>query len=294
MRRSLSIFSVLLLLLPIQAQCWWEEGHQVIARIAVRHLTPGALARVAEILEVENTPESVADAMAAASLWADEVKKDTGTGAWHFLDLTLQDSRANIAERCPDNDCISARIGIFAAQLKAADPDADSAWSDQDALRFLIHLVGDLHQPLHAISNADQGGNCELLEEPVDEARNLHGVWDGPLVSRMGADDTLLAAQLDSEIATLSDYQRADFSSGDPDDWAWESHRLAIVNIYKRLRIPKQDIAFPDSCAQAPEEIRELHIQTDEDYLAAMQPMVRDQLKKAGLRLAKLLNEILA
>jgi hypothetical protein len=154
--------------------------------------------------------------------------------------------------------------------------------------------VGDLHQPLHAISNADQGGNCELLEEPVDEAKNLHAVWDGPLVSRMGADDTLLAQQLDSEIANLSDDERADFSSGDPDDWAWESHRLAIVNIYKRLRIPKQDIAFPDTCAQAPDEIRELHIQLDEDYLQAMEPIVRDQLKKAGLRLANLLNEILA
>jgi hypothetical protein len=293
MRRCLGIFSVYLLLLPFPAQCWWEEGHQVIARIAVRHLTPAALARVSEILEVDNTPESIANAMAAASVWADQVKTDTGTGNWHFLNLTLQDSRSNMAERCPEDDCATARIGLFAAQLKANDPDADSAWSDQDALRFLIHLVGDLHQPLHAISDADEGGNCELLDEPVEQAKNLHAVWDGPLVSRMGADDTALAAQLDTEIAALSDDQRSDFSSGDQNDWAWESHRLAIGNIYKRLHIPKQDIAFPDTCAQAPDEIRELHIQIDEDYLDAMQPIVRDQLKKAGLRLAALLNEIL-
>ena len=293
MRRCLAVFSVSLLLLPCPALCWWQEGHQVIARIAVRHLTPAALASVAEILDVDNTPESVANAMAAASTWADEVKTDTSTGNWHFLNLTLQDSRSNMAERCPDDDCATARIRLFAAQLKAADPDADSAWSDQDALRFLIHLVGDLHQPLHAISDADLGGNCELLDEPVEQAKNPHAVWDGPLVSRMGADDTLLAEQLDTEIAALSDDQRADLSSGDQDDWAWKSHRLAIVNIYKRLRIPKQDIAFPDTCAQAPEEIRELHFEIDEDYLNAMQPIVRGQLKKAGLRLAALLNDIL-
>jgi len=294
MRCCLSILSVFLLLLPLPAQCWWAEGHQIVARIAVRHLTPAALARVAEILEVDNTPESLANAMAAASTWADDVKTDTGTANWHFLNLTLQDNRANMAERCPDDDCITARIRLFAAQLKAADPDADSAWSDPDALRFLIHLVGDLHQPLDAISNADQGGNCELLDEPVGQAKTLHALWDGPLVSRMGDDDSALAEQLDREIAALSDDQRSDFSSGDPDDWAWESHRLAIVNIYKRLRIPKQDIVFPDTCAQAPEEIQQLEMQIDEDYLDAMQPIVRDRLKKAGLRLAALLNDILS
>jgi hypothetical protein len=290
MRRCLSVFSVFLLLVPLPALGWWQQGHQVVARIAARHLTPAALARVAEILDVDNTLESVAEAMAAASTWADEVKTETSTGTWHFLDLTLQDNRANIPERCPGNDCVTARISLFAAQLKAAGPDADSAWSDQDALRFLIHLVGDLHQPLHAISDADRGGNCELLEEPVEQSKNLHALWDGPLVSRLGADNTLLAQELDTEIAALSDDQRSDLSSGDPDDWAWESHRLALVNIYKRLHIPKQDIAFPDTCAQAPDEIRELHLEIDEDYLNAMQPIVRDQLKKAGLRLAALLN----
>jgi hypothetical protein len=293
MRRWLSIASVFLFLLPAQGQCWWEEGHQVIARIAVRHLSPAARLRVAAILDVENTPEAVANAMAAASIWADQVKIDTGTGNWHFIDLTLQDSRANIPDRCPDDNCVTARIRLFAAQLKATDPDVDSAWSEQDALRFLIHFVGDVHQPLHASSDADLGGNCEALDSPVDQAKNPHALWDGPLVSRMEVDDTALAAQLDTEIAALSDDQRNDFSSGNPDDWAWESHRLAIVNIYRRLRIPKQDVAFPDSCSEVPAEIQQFRIQIDEDYLEAMQPVVRDQLKKGGLRLATLLNDIL-
>jgi hypothetical protein len=293
MRRSLSVFVVSLVLMPVQAHCWWEEGHQAIARIAARHLSAAARQRVAQILEVENTPEAVAEAMATASIWADQMKAESGTGNWHFIDLTLQDSRANIAERCVDDNCITARIRLFATQLKAADADADTAWSDEDALRFLIHFVGDVHQPLHAISDADEGGNCELLDSPIDEAKNLHALWDGPLVAALGSDDTRLAAELDTEIAAMTDGERDDFASGDADDWAWESHRLAIVNVYRRLEVPKQDIEFPETCADAPEGIREFHGQIDEAYIAAMEPVVRDQLKKAGLRLAKMLNEAL-
>jgi len=291
MRRWLLLFVVSLLLFPLPAECWWGEGHRVIARIAARHLSAAARLRVARILDVENTPEAIAEAMAAASLWADEVKAETGTGNWHFIDLTLQDSRANIAERCVDDNCITARIRLFAAQLKASDPAADTPWSDEDALRFLIHFVADIHQPLHAISNADQGGNCELLASAIDQANNLHALWDGPLVAALGTDDSALAAELEGEIAALSDDERGDFSSGDQEDWAWESHRLAIVDVYKRLDIPKQNIEFPTTCSEAPEAIRELDPQLDDAYLEAMQPVVRVQLKKAGLRLAKTLNE---
>ncbi len=282
-----------LLIFPTPAQCWWEEGHQVVARIAAQHLTAAARRNVSQLLEVEDTPEVVANAMAVASIWADQVKADTGTSNWHFINLTLQDSRANIGDRCANDDCAVARVRLFAAQLKANDPDADSRFSDEDALRFLVHLVGDLHQPLHASSDADQGGNCEALDSAVDDAKNVHALWDGPLVSRMGVDDTALAAELDKEIADMPDGQRADFSAGGAEDWAWEAHRLAVVNVYKRLAIPKEDVAFPDTCAQAPDEIRETSVEVDEKYMDDMQPIVRDQLKKAGLRLARLLNEIL-
>jgi hypothetical protein len=293
MRQIVCVVITAVLLFPAPAQCWWDEGHQVIARIAVKHLTPAALLRVSNLLDVENTPEAVAGAMATASIWADQVMADTETGSWHFLNLTLQDSRANIAGRCPDDDCATVRVRLFAAQLKANDPAADSRFSDEDALRFLVHIVGDLHQPLHASSDADQNGNCETLDVGIDQAKNLHAVWDGPLVSRMGVDDTALATELDAEIADMPDDERADFSTGDPDDWAWEAHRLAVVNVYKRLAIPKQEIVFPETCSQAPDEIQQLHVEIDEKYMHDMQPIVRQQLKKAGLRLARLLNETL-
>jgi hypothetical protein len=293
MQRWFCILLTFLLVFPFQAQCWSKEGHRVVARIAARHLSEHALLRVSQLLEVENTAEAVGNALADASTWADDVRNDTGTAAWHFIDLALQDNRTNMPERCPNDDCATARIRLFAAQLKANDPDSDARFSDANALRFLIHFVGDVHQPLHAASNADRGGNCEMLIAPVDSAKDLHALWDGPLVNRMGADDAL-ALELDKEIAVSTDDQKTDFASGDQDDWAWESHRLAIVNVYRRLQIPKQSVEFPASCEEAPDEIRESEIAVDEEYLQAVQPVVREQLKKAGLRLAKLLNEILA
>ena len=135
----------------------------MIARIAVRHLTPAALARVAEILDVDNTPESLANAMAAASTWADEVKTDTGTGDWHFINLTLKTTARTWLSVAPTTTALPPTFASSPPNSRPPTPMPIRAWSDQDALRFLIHLVGDVHQPLHAISNADQGGNCELL-----------------------------------------------------------------------------------------------------------------------------------
>ena len=293
MRQALVLLlTAALLLFPAPAEGWWDEGHQVVARIAVKHLTPAGMLRVSQLLDVENTPEAVANAMAAAAIWADQVKADTDTASWHFVNLTLQDNRANLKDRCVDDDCATARVRLFVEQLKADDPNADSRFSDEDALRFLVHLVGDLHQPLHAASDADQGGNCAMLDSRVDQAANVHALWDGPLVSRMGLDDTALAAELDKEIGQMTDGERADFSGGGPEDWAWEAHRLAVVNVYKRLEIPKEDVAFPETCGKAPEEIQNLSVVINEKYLQDMQPIVREQLERAGLRLARILNEI--
>ncbi len=293
MRQTVALLIPLLLLRPIPAKAWGNEGHEIVARIAARHLTPAAQARVAGLLEVENNPQAVAEALAAAAIWADQVKKDTATESWHFLDLAWQDDRSNIKERCANDDCVTARIRLFADQLRANDPDADTRFEDADALRFLVHFVGDVHQPLHAATDADRGGNCEAVEGGVVDAANVHALWDSALVMRLGADGALLAAELDAEIGDMTEGQRGDFSAGEVEDWAWESHRLAMVNVYKRLNIPKEDAAFPDSCNDAPEEIQQTTVLVDDKYVADMEPVVREQLKKAGLRLARVLNEIL-
>src|SRR3954454_20552434 len=144
---------------------WWETGHQVVARVAAAHLTPAARTRISRILDVPDTPEAIADALAQASTWPDETRAETHTGEWHFIDLALQDEKSDIAKRCPENNCAPARIRIFARELRSHQ--LDQRWSELDELRYLVHFVGDIHQPLHAASNADQGGNCELLVPPI-------------------------------------------------------------------------------------------------------------------------------
>ena len=306
MRRSLSLLLAATLACPA-AFAWWETGHQTVARIAAAHLTPAARTRVARILDVPDTPEAVADALAKSSTWADETKKETQTGSWHYVDLTLEDTKADIPKRCLDNNCAPARIRLFAAQLATHPSDGHRSeaaapalmgtviglWSDLDALRYVVHFVGDIHQPLHAISNADLGGNCELLDPPVDRAKNLHALWDGGIIDEMTSGDRALATDLEAEIRTLGAPLQREASQGNQDDWAWESHEVARKNIYFKLHIPLEPAIFPAGCAEAPLAITEFRAQADGLYVDSMKPVIRHQLELAGLRLAKVLNESL-
>jgi len=85
----------------------------VAARLAARHLTPTAQERVAELLEVDNNPQAVADALAVAATWADEVRKDTATESWHFLNLAWQDGRTDMIQRCENDDCVDGARAAF-------------------------------------------------------------------------------------------------------------------------------------------------------------------------------------
>jgi hypothetical protein len=259
--------------------------------VAAAHLSPKARTRVAVILGVPDSTQAVADAMAKASTWADEVKASTKTGEWHYIDLTLQDKKTDINERCPKQDCVTARIRLFSQQL--AEKVADPKWTDLDALRFLIHFVGDVQQPLHAISDADLGGNCERLDPPVDTARNLHALWDGGMLTEIAKDDAELAANLQSYLEQLGPPIQKKWAEGDEGDWAWESHELANRVIYQRLHIPLEPEIFPTGCQAAPAEITNFKPVIDTLYIDDMKPVLRDQLSKGGLRLAALLNRTL-
>jgi S1/P1 Nuclease len=273
------------------AYSWWETGHEVVARIAAAHLTPAAHTCVARILNVPDNREAVADALAVASLWADQTKSQTHTSSWHYIDLALQDDKSDIPGRCPHENCAPARVGFFAGQLGSAVPDR--RWSELDALRYLVHLVGDIHQPLHAVSNADLGGLCERLIPPVGQAKNLHALWDGGIIERMDHSARSLAAELTGDLEEWSRVRRDEAARGDQNDWVWESHLLAERHVYHRLHLPLEPVVFPRSCNTSPIAIREAHPPIDGLYIADMKPIIRLQLQKGGLRLARLLNETL-
>ena len=291
MRRLLSLLSISCLLIVHPAYPWWETGHRTVARIAAARLTPAARTRLSRILNVADTPEAVADALAAASTWADEVKGETKTGRWHYIDLALQDHKSDIPKRCEDDECAPARIRIFTEQL-SSKAEKDRRWSELDSLRYLVHFVGDIHQPLHAVSDADQGGNCEQLQEPFETAKNLHALWDGGIVRALNESDKELARDLEaSEIGMMSGWHRDRLTHGNQDDWTWESHQLAERVIYGRLHIPTEPPVFPKSCSEAPAEILNFKPVIDTLYIDDMKPIVRMQLAKAGLRLAHILNQ---
>ncbi len=250
-----------LLMAPAPALAWGAQGHEVIATIAAHQLTERARAQVARLL---GSPAMLVH----ESNWADEVRdRRPETGPWHYVDIPLGAQNYVPARHCRAGQCVVAQI-ITARQTlgDARQPAARRA----EALRFLIHLVADLHQPLHAADNHDRGGN-EVRINLEGRRTNLHQLWDTRIVEAMGRDTARIAAGIESGV---SRQQRLTWQAGTPAAWADESHRIARDTIYPMV-----------------EGRRSLRV--TQGYLRAAMPATRQQLAKAGTRLAWLLNSTL-
>jgi hypothetical protein len=262
---------------------WGPEGHHIVARIAARNLTLKARVQIASLLVCDPDPFSVEEAMAVASYWADTIdKKLTRTGEWHYIDIALTDSRSDMAKRCPKGACITEKIPELMLGIKT---NHVGDWSVGDQLKFVIHLVGDLHQPLHCADNADRGGNC--VQTHSLNAKNLHMAWDIGMVGELGTDEVGLANQ-------LAQHADSGWKQGAVDDWAWESHQVALRKVYGPLSgiLPKEPPMALASCDVAPAAIRNAMVTLSRHYVETNQPVVREQLAKAGIRLASLLNSL--
>ena len=226
-----------ILLCPMSAWAWGLDGHKIVAVIAADNLTPAAASHVASILGAPPGKRGLVTAMEAASILPDTEFRDEdhATAAWHFIDICLQDRRADIAARCPGGNCVTAKIDEYSKRLKDGNHDRWRAFGD---LAFLIHFVGDIHQPLHAASDSDRGGNCIPVDSTI-RATNLHEAWDTPIVRRLeysvdsGRPETT-AHKLEK---TYGSEQAAD-SWIPADDIAWESNQVARADIYAALHIP--------------------------------------------------------
>jgi hypothetical protein len=240
---------------------WGQEGHQIIALIAAHDLTPKARAGVARLLG-----DDVDHEMAVVSTWADEVRpKMRETAPWHYVDIPIGSAGFDASRDCPHDDCVVAQIERDEAII--SDPrfprDAQA-----EALKFLIHFVGDLHQPLHASDNHDRGGNSvRVVLRGASE--NLHRVWDTDVVEALGTDPNAVASDLEARI-TLT--QRDAWSKGSTVDWANDSFGVASREIYAKLPATSDTINLADN------------------YAAGESDVVRMQLEKAGVRLGALLN----
>jgi hypothetical protein len=250
-----------LLLAPAPAFAWGAEGHEIIAAIALRELSPVARGRAASLLGGETM--LIHDAN-----WADEIRDQRPeTGRWHYVDIPLDAPGYDARRDCPDNACVVAQIGNDRRVL--ADRRAAPAVR-AEALRFLVHFVGDIHQPLHAVDDDDKGGNAVRVYMP-GERTNLHRVWDADVVRALGYDAGALAGDIDRAITPA---QRKAWQAGTPADWADESWRIARDGIYPLVR-GRHTMRLAAS------------------YPRAESAVVRQQLARAGVRLAWLLNQTL-
>jgi nuclease S1 len=263
-KRNAVLFAILWL--PTQAFAWGAEGHHIVAAIAADGLTPAARRQVEELLGGDASM-----GMMEASTWADELRmKRPRTASWHFVDVPIGSAGYNPQRDCRSDDCVVAQIERDARII------ADHQLSlpvRAEALRFLIHFVGDVHQPLHAADNHDRGGN-EIHVTSRRQKTTLHSVWDVDVVRALGRSPEQVAATLEREMSASTTQQ---WERGTARDWANESFQLASKEIYSH--ISGGDVAAP--------VILPSDYARDESHIAA------EQLKKAGVRLAWVLNQSL-
>jgi len=271
--RKLGIFGLLASCLP--AFAWGPEGHDLVARIAEAELTPAVRARVAEILGPGQTIVSV-------SSWADRVRNQRPeTGPWHYIDIPITQPHLDIARDCPKGDCVIRKIEDFEAVLK--DP-ATPPEKRREALMFIIHFVGDLHQPLHCSDNKDRGGNDVHISFNGHNG-NLHSLWDSGLLGRIGTEDALFP-KLSADAAK----HRKKWAKGTVESWAEESHKDAQKIVYGKLPKPSKAPAHAAALAN-PAPAAPLAISAA--YEKKADPLIAEQLEKAGVRLAYVLNSTL-
>jgi hypothetical protein len=306
------MFAILLGCSP--AFAWGCKGHQIVALIAENHLNPNTRVIVKEILDaapIDSTlnrycGESGLDAFADSSTWADDERSiRPETAPWHYLDIPRGSAKSDVATFCAAEGCVTKAIE---AQLEILRDPTASAQARGDALRFLIHFVGDMHQPLHLTTNNDRGGNCVPISffelEPSltnpqkeDYRPNLHSVWDTDIIERFshGQTQQQTADSLEKKYqAQRVAWQSAGIRVG---SWAWESHQLAEATAYRKLPI-KISIEEPQRVATCADDnhistrMLALHERVDEKYQAAAALVAEQQLVKAGVRLAMLLNNL--
>ncbi len=249
------------LALPAPAWAWGSEGHEIAALIAERHLSAAARAQVAHLLGAPII-------MVHESNWADEIRDQRPeTGSWHYVDIPLQASRYDSGRDCPARDCVVAQIENDLRIL------ANRRLGDHvraEALRFLVHFVADVHQPLHAEDNDDKGGNAVRVTLGRDRT-NLHSIWDGDVVAAWGPDS---AAAADGMERAYAPQARRAWARGTPAGWAEEAHAIARTRIYPPLE-------------------GRISVRLPPDYARRQAPLAGLQLARAGVRLAWLLNNTL-
>jgi len=267
---------------PDRGETWGDLAHQVICEIAFQDLTPPARAEVRRLLGTE--PDPTLRRFANACTWADHPRKRAPE---HYLNLTrTRTSMTTAGQTCPLADvCLLTAIAADTAVLQdATASDADKL----QALKFLGHWMGDLHQPLHISFQDDRGGN--EVEVRGLCTPNLHAVWDTCLLTRgLGPQAARIVASL---RAALTDTNRRAWTQGDMLSWADESYHITITpNVEYYVQVGNTCRYAADNATFAVGEPKRT-VTVNAQYIATHTPTIRSCLLKAGVRLGHVLNGI--
>jgi hypothetical protein len=289
------LLALLLLFLPAPALAWGDYAHRLTASIAWVQLSPAARAEVKALIRAAprlDTPECRLASIEDASVWPDCVRgryrdRFAFSAPWHYQNISVCGD-FDIAANCPGGDCVTAQIPRQQAIL--ADRRRPAAERLQ-AFAFLVHLVGDMHQPLHMGDKGDRGGNDVRAAYgfKAPDRMNLHWIWDGDLAERALTEPPAIAPR------RITPAQRREWTAGPADTaarvagWARDGWGIARSITYNQLA------DYPDSCPLPDAARRKLpRAIVTPAYIAAATPAVRDQVAKAGTRIALLVGEALA
>jgi hypothetical protein len=258
-----------------QAWSWGQEGHAIVAEIAQRRLDPATLGKIDALLALE-VPSLDHPRVALASIagWADDYRADhKDTGGWHFVNIPDDRSTYDPDADCKGGNCVIEAIARFRAILADCSKPAPERLQ---ALKFIVHFVGDIHQPLHAsdrwdayTGKDDQGGNLVPVTF-FGQSTNLHVLWDTGLIMHTVYNWGAYVARL--ETSWFPGRDLTGLRGGSPIDWAVDAHRLAHDISYD----------FPDDGVLGVK------------YFSKASPIVERQLALAGIRLAQVLTDTLS
>jgi hypothetical protein len=289
-----TLLILLLCLMPAPALAWGDYAHRLTASIAWAQLTPDARAEVRRLLRSEaklETPECRLASIEDASVWPDCVRaryreRFAFSAPWHYQNISVCEA-FDINANCWNGDCVTAQIPRQQAILADRSRPAHERLQ---AFSFLVHLTGDMHQPLHMGDKADRGGNDvrAAFGFKSPDAMNLHWIWDGDLAERALTEPPAISPR---NITTAD--QRA-FRAGPADTqarvalWAREAWDISRNTVYPELK------DYPDSCPLPADARAALpRGRVTPAYVAAATPAVRLQVARAGTRIALLVNAAL-
>lgn len=264
---------------PRAALAWGPEGHHIVAALAYERLTPKSRRAVDDLIAasvLQDTPSCPVRSIEDVSTWPDCVRRLPRfqyLAVMHYEDAPICGTVPK-ASYCPAGQCVSDETRKAIAVLK----DGRRSKAERlQALEEVVHFIGDMHQPLHTADNRDRGGSDDEVEVG-DHRTHLHHVWDTEVVvAAVGPSEAAAEAELRPLISTNA----TAWSKGNVDQWLGEAHGIAVRYVYPKLSVPPP-------CGEHAQDQAITQV-----YLNGAAPIVRQQLAKAAVRLARVLNETL-